>query len=370
MASCSKNIDDCESCMKQTKYICIICGIPVCTACSLEELDEDTRGWVACRSVGYCSACKYEQLNSIPSSNNSNNADEELDIEDDDTDDSPPAKKKKPNKKSGRKTTWPETLLNDFIDIIVSDEYLKKRLIFQNVKNQKNAEIYEKVLKELKKRLSARNEECNYTVIQLRNKFKKTVSECKKAALVMKTASGIKRFQEEKNYGAWFNQLFALVKTRESCQPDQAIEPGEQSLNSSVSGNSIDSQEDFFVPVKKDAKKNSSKEKQSQELLEIMKQLVQKDPMADFLKYAREQEERDRQHELALVKLLSGQQSMPSQPQPISYHQGYVNQPNHQQSSPNDLTYGLAGQGSSSLGSFMHELNDFSTISTDNITKL
>ena len=89
------------------------------------------------------------------------------------------------------------------------------------------------MLVELKKRLCARNEKCNYTVIQIRNKFKKIVAECKKASLIMKTASGVKGFQEEKNYGTWFNQLFALVKPRESCQPEQAIEPGEQSLGSS-----------------------------------------------------------------------------------------------------------------------------------------
>ncbi len=154
-------------------------------------------------------------------------------------------------------------------------------------------------------------------------------AECKKAALVMKTASGIKRFQEEKNYGAWFGQLFALVKTRESCQPEQAIEPGEQSFNSSATENSVESTQDFFVPVKKDAKKDSSKDKQSQELIAIMKQLVEKDPMADFLKYAKEQEERDRQHELALVKLILGcpSQTMPSQPQPMNVqHQVYYTQ--------------------------------------------
>ncbi len=77
------------------------------------------------------------------------------------------------------------------------------------------------------------------------------------------------------------------MKIRESCQPEQAIEPGEQSLNSLSTENSVESTQDFFVPVKKDAKKDSSKEKQSQELIAIMKQLVEKDPMADFLKYAK-----------------------------------------------------------------------------------
>ena len=41
----------------------------------------------------------------------------------------------------------------------------------------------------------------------------------------MKTGSGIKRFQEDKEYGKWFNQLLPLVQTRASCQLEQAIEP-------------------------------------------------------------------------------------------------------------------------------------------------
>ena len=114
----------------------------------------------------------------------------------------------------------------------MTSEYFKKKLIFQNIKNHKNAEIYGKVLKELKSRAHARDESVNFTIIQLRNKFKKVVVECKKAAaLIMKTASGIRRFQDERNYGPWFNQLFELVKTRDSCQPEQAIEPGELSTN-------------------------------------------------------------------------------------------------------------------------------------------
>ena len=60
---------------------------------------------------------------------------------------------------------------------------------------------------------------------QVRNKLKKLISECKKAALTIETATGIDRFQEKKIYGPWFALLFALVKTRDSCQPERAIVP-------------------------------------------------------------------------------------------------------------------------------------------------
>ena len=70
-----------------------------------------------------------------------------------------------------------------------------------------------------------RNEEFTYDVAQTREKFKRCISHCNEAALTMKTASGIKRFQEDKGFGKWFNTLLPLVQSRASCQPEQAIEP-------------------------------------------------------------------------------------------------------------------------------------------------
>ena len=74
--------------------------------------------------------------------------------------------------------------------------------------------------------------------------------------MTIKTATGIKRLFDEKNYGPWFSNLFSLVKTQDSCQPEQAIEPsatcGSLSLKSSSedaqSGNST---EEMYAPVNK-----------------------------------------------------------------------------------------------------------------------
>ena len=42
--------------------------------------------------------------------------------------------------------------------------------------------------------------------------------------MTIKTATGVKRFQDDKNYGVWFDHLFESVKTRDSCHPDLATE--------------------------------------------------------------------------------------------------------------------------------------------------
>ena len=82
-----------------------------------------------------------------------------------------------------------------------------------------------KIIDELKKRCLERGETFSYDVSQTREQFKRCMSECKNASLTMKTASGIKRFQENKGYGKWFNCLLPLVQSRVSCQPEQAVDP-------------------------------------------------------------------------------------------------------------------------------------------------
>ena len=54
------------------------------------------------------------------------------------------------------------------------------------------------------KRTAGREENFYFTIDQMRSKFKKCVSECKQAALTIKSGTGIKRFQEDKSYGDWF----------------------------------------------------------------------------------------------------------------------------------------------------------------------
>lgn len=159
----------------------------------------------------------------------SNSEEEPLDI-DKQKDDQEEKKKdgsesKNKQKKAGRKPRWSQELLNEFIDIIVSSDRYKTKLIFRNTKFQQNGEIYGKIREELKQRCVARDESFCFTIEQLRSKFKKCVSECKRAALTIKTGTGIKRFQEDKNFGTWFQKLYDIVKTRDSCQPEQAREP-------------------------------------------------------------------------------------------------------------------------------------------------
>ncbi|CAB3997044.1 Hypothetical predicted protein, partial [Paramuricea clavata] len=114
---------------------------------------------------------------------------------------------------------------------------------------------------------------------QVRTKFKWCISTCKNVALTIQTATGLKRFVEDKGCGKWFGLLFPLVKSRDSCQPEQAIEPStstatrptsSRSRSSSTGASSVDDLEDgedkaeedvrsnMFVPIRKNKNKNES----------------------------------------------------------------------------------------------------------------
>eukprot|EP00795_Rhopilema_esculentum_P015777 gene15777-7076_t len=185
-------------------------------------------------------------------------------------------------------------------------------------------------------------EEMEEVLVQLRNKFKKLVSECKKSALAMKSATGIKRFQDQKGYGAWFDRLYALVKTRDSCQPELATEPSinravDESALSSVPDDSpgSDSSPPLFVPIKKTSIKKGKGS--TDEVVNMLRTSVENDPLKEFLKFVKEEAEKAREHEMKLLQMPMGSQTQPqstSYQVPTAYqgHAGFQNPVGYPQS--------------------------------------
>ncbi|KAL9964842.1 hypothetical protein ACROYT_G028538 [Oculina patagonica] len=220
------------------------------------------------------------------------------------------SKSKKTSRKPGRKAVWRETEITDMVDIICSSEQLRGNLIFRNNSRSRNTAFYADVVKQLEERLASRGETFPFDVRQTRNKFKKCVAECKRAALTIRMATGIKCFQEEKNLGDWFSQLYSFVKTQDSCIPEMALEPscsnrGEspETIDGTETGENSDSEEinaqdknssskdgdtaakAQFVPVRRGKKK--VKVDPVVEAIETMKQVIEKDPTKDLLDFLR-----------------------------------------------------------------------------------
>jgi len=240
----------------------------------------------------------------------SDGEEDENEDEDGDGEDSISENADKKAKKAGRKAKWSQSLSDDIIDIIISSDYYKKKLIFTNVKTQKNGQIYAEVLAELKKRCKSRNENVSFTVPQLRSKFKKLVAECKRVALTTKTSTGVKRFQDDKGYSTWFNQLFEVVKTRDSCRPELAVEPSSrEDVNQSTDneGNSGASQGcagKQFVPVKSAPTKKLKKEDPLVEAIHLMRSAIENDPTKQLMQFLKSDIEKSREHEVKLFQML------------------------------------------------------------------
>ena len=137
--------------------------------------------------------------------------------------------------KSGQeKFIWSNAMIDNMIDIICSDEILKKKLIFRNQKLAANTNSFEKIADLMNQRAANNDRKYRVSFSQARNKFKKLVSECKTVSLTKRPASGIARYQVEKGYGKWWDILFPLVASRESSDRNNMIEPSFNTINQRV----------------------------------------------------------------------------------------------------------------------------------------
>ena len=107
------------------------------------------------------------------------------------------------------------------VDIVVNNEDFERKLIFTNTSNATNGRIHEEIIHHSKER-SADDQEFLFSVNQMRNKFKTLVAECKHVALTVNSASGIQRIEDK--YGKLFNDLYPIVKQRDSCDATQVCE--------------------------------------------------------------------------------------------------------------------------------------------------
>ena len=234
-------------------------------------------------------------------------------------------------RKRGKKCQWECEDLDDFVDIIVNDENHQRKLIFQNTMSKTNKSNYESILKELKSRAEKRGSVFDKSIVQMRNKFKKLVSECKKANMVFKTSTGISNYKDEKNYSGWFDMLFPLIKSRDSCQPEQAMEPSAGQASSDIEsefsmfnddpqGSELtekSSEEKLFVPklAKKPKKGQDKLIEKTTEVLDSVKSLLGNQQTSTFLEFMEKENARARAHELEILKMLipATQPQAPSQ---------------------------------------------------------
>ena len=75
-----------------------------------------------------------------------------------------PPKKKNKRAKHGPRGLWKQDLVDDLVDIIITNDYYQRKLIFVNTKNQQNGKSTKKVLKDLKSRAGGKGNSVPFTV--------------------------------------------------------------------------------------------------------------------------------------------------------------------------------------------------------------
>eukprot|EP00794_Sanderia_malayensis_P021050 gene21050-23105_t len=201
--------------------------------------------------------------------------------------------KKKGENKKGRKCVWKESFVDDLVDVILDNQKYKEKRLLANT----------------------------------RNKFKRCVGLRREAALKVKTASGIKRFQEDKEFGRWFSKLYPVITSMVNCQPQQAIEPGDIFEDSDASLPGTDNANDqlstplavtslqgkkrkvLFVPEHDSARKSKklTTEKFMNETSQSIKELgnvLAEDPTKDLLDFLKEDAERQARSDDMFMSLM------------------------------------------------------------------
>ena len=335
----------CSNCERQTKYSCITCGKSVCvrSECSIPEVNEEAIGWQPNKRVGYCLKCalcteklvkdcqsevddKDHGQRDLTTCIREEEEEEESDFIEEGEMMSSECRKRK--KRIGRRATWKEDHITDMVNIIVNNDQLVKKLIFCNTKKARNTEAYEIVLKRLNVEYNkTAGSDFPFQVQQMRNKFKSCTSKCKQICMTMKTASGNERFVEERGYGKWFDLLYALVKTRGSCQRKNACEPSAHTGNvdkqdtgkndEEVGGDDDDcaSTSSSFIGSSKEvpskgkrfsAKKPVSKRAKTEQMtkaVELLQGTIENDPTKELLQILREDIKQSREQKIPKLKL-------------------------------------------------------------------
>ena len=115
-----------------------------------------------------------------------------------------------------------------------------------------------------------------------------------------------------KGFGQWFDQLFPVVKNRESCKPEQAVEPSLWERVSRDDDQDTATSEELFVPVKSGHKKLNKKEcidSTTLEVLNVVKDIVKNDPTKELIGFMREEMEDSRKQEMQLFQLMRNSNS-------------------------------------------------------------
>ena len=151
--------------------------------------------------------------------------------------------------------------------------------------------------------LKERRGDIAFNVTQTRTKIKRCVKICRDTLMKVKTASGIERFQDDKNLGTWFKDLLPVIMEAPNAQPDQAVEPA-------VAGSSRDDTDSGFIPRKRPQSGRMSVESSMAKIQKTIDSLTERldadsKHSEELLKLIKEDSEKQEQRNNAFLAMMN-----------------------------------------------------------------
>ena len=139
--------------------------------------------------------------------------------------------------------------------------------------------------------------------------------------MTVQTATGIPKFRDDKRLDSWFNQLYPVVKSRESCQPEHGLEPSNENEEEIENVRDDVNKTKMFVPKKT---KNAEKNDALAQAVRCFNKMAEKDDTKEILDYMRDENDKNRQTQLELYKMecnnfMQMMQMMMHHQQPINH---------------------------------------------------
>ena len=106
--------------------------------------------------------------------------------------------------------------------------------------------------------------------------------------MTVQTATGIPKFRDNKSLGSWFNQLYPVVKSRESCQPERGLEPLNENEEEIENARDVNKTK-MFVPKKT---KNAGENDALAQAVRCFNKMAEKDDTKEILDYMREENDK------------------------------------------------------------------------------
>eukprot|EP00794_Sanderia_malayensis_P014834 gene14834-16373_t len=205
--------------------------------------------------------------------------------------------------KKKNKACWTPRMLADVVDVVVNNESFKKKLIFTNTSNATKSRAYEGIIKEVNDRSTKRGESFGFSTTQRES---------------CDPGQSIEPCTEMTEGGTLLdNSVIPESSSRENGPGKSSRDDGQGSSREDEKSNEKEKREKLFIRKKQAHKRSRAIEELKTVVVSAMERIDKTD---NLIQYFQQENERARQHDLQLFKMLTAANT----PQPLTMQHTYL----------------------------------------------